>query len=72
MTEISKSIQIHADNGSRLGGVHLEMTGELDSDGYSVTECLGGSMNLQAEHLRLNYQVRLGFHVCVGVCVEND
>ncbi|KNZ46859.1 uncharacterized protein VP01_689g3 [Puccinia sorghi] len=62
VTEISKSIQIHADNGSRLGGVHLEMTGELDSDGYSVTECLGGSMNLQAEHLRLNYQVRLGFH----------
>jgi len=56
VTELSKSIQIHAENGSRLGGVHLEMTGELDSDGYSVTECLGGSMNLQAEHLRLNYQ----------------
>lgn len=56
VTELSKSIQIHAENGSRLGGVHLEMTGELDEEGYSVTECLGGSMNLQTEHLSLNYQ----------------
>ncbi|PLW13390.1 hypothetical protein PCASD_19190 [Puccinia coronata f. sp. avenae] len=56
VTEVSKSIQIHAENGSRLSGVHLEMTGELDEDGYSVTECLGGSMDLKTEHLSLNYQ----------------
>ncbi|EFP74182.1 uncharacterized protein PGTG_00138 [Puccinia graminis f. sp. tritici CRL 75-36-700-3] len=56
VTELSKSIQIHAENGSRLSGVHLEMTGELDEEGYSVTECLGGSMNLQTQHLSLNYQ----------------
>lgn len=56
--EIKMSIQIHSDNDSRLGGVHLEMTGELDEDGYSVTECLGGSMGLKSEHLSLNYQVR--------------
>ncbi|KAG0150987.1 hypothetical protein CROQUDRAFT_57659 [Cronartium quercuum f. sp. fusiforme G11] len=54
--EIRMSIQIHNDHGSRLGGVHLEMTGELDEDGYSVTECLGGSMGLKTEHLSLNYQ----------------
>lgn len=55
-SELSKSIQIHAENGSRLNGVHLEMTGELDEEGYSVTECLGGSMALETEHLSLNYQ----------------
>ncbi|KAH9467204.1 hypothetical protein MJO28_000200 [Puccinia striiformis f. sp. tritici] len=56
ISELTKSITIHAENHSRLGGVHLEMTGELDPDGYSVTECLGGSMNLKTEHLSLNYQ----------------
>lgn len=48
--ELSRSIQIHARLGSRLNGVHLEMTGE------SVTECLGGSMEL--DDLSPRYQVR--------------
>lgn len=44
---------------SRLGGVSLEFTGEFNEDGYSVTECLGGSMELSEEELGLRYQVRI-------------
>ena len=36
----------------------LEFTGELNEEGYSVTECLGGSMELAEEELGLRYQVR--------------
>jgi 3-deoxy-7-phosphoheptulonate synthase len=43
---------------SRLNGVSLEFTGELTDDGFSVTECLGGSMGLSEEELSLRYQVR--------------
>lgn len=56
ISELSSSIKIHHELGSRLAGVHLEMTGELDEEGYSVTECLGGSMELEVQHLPLNYQ----------------
>lgn len=64
------SIQIHHDHGSRLGGIHLEMTGELDQDGYSVTECMGGSMGLKARDLSLNYQVSptSPFRKCIFLC----
>lgn len=55
INEIRMSFKIHHEHGSRLGGVHLEMTGELDEEGYSVTECLGGSMGLEPENLGLNY-----------------
>ena len=44
---------------SRLGGVSLEFTGEFNEEGYSVTECLGGSMELSEEELGLRYQVRI-------------
>lgn len=36
MTECTKAIAIHKANGSVLGGVHLEMTGQK-----TVTECTG-------------------------------
>jgi 3-deoxy-7-phosphoheptulonate synthase len=54
--EISKSFEIHSALGSRLDGVHLEMTSEVDSNGFSVTECIGGSMELADEDLNLRYQ----------------
>ncbi|KEI40431.1 uncharacterized protein L969DRAFT_425409 [Mixia osmundae IAM 14324] len=54
--ELSASIRIHASLGSRLQGVHLELTGEVNSDGFSVTECVGGSMELSDADLSLNYQ----------------
>jgi len=56
--EISLSMKIHTslNLGTRLGGVHLELTGEVDSDGFSVTECVGGSMELAEDQLDLRYQ----------------
>ncbi|KAJ3092399.1 hypothetical protein HK102_007793 [Quaeritorhiza haematococci] len=48
--ELSKAFRIHKECGSRLGGVHFELTGDR------VTECIGGSMQLQEEDLGLNYQ----------------
>ncbi|KAF7793592.1 hypothetical protein EIP86_004706 [Pleurotus ostreatoroseus] len=56
ISEITSCIRVHQQSGSRLGGVSLEFTGELTDDGFSVTECLGGSMGLSEEQLGLRYQ----------------
>jgi len=53
--ELVRSFEIHQSLGSRLNGVHLEQTGELDANGESVTEILGGSMELDAEELPKRY-----------------
>lgn len=55
--ELTACLRIHASCNSRLGGVSLEFTGELNDEGFSVTECLGGSMELSEEQLGLRYQV---------------
>jgi 3-deoxy-7-phosphoheptulonate synthase len=62
-SELEQSFDIHAGLGSRLGGVHLELTGE------NVTECLGGARELTEIDLeraytstvdpRLNYEQSL-------------
>lgn len=49
ISELSSALKIHKENGSHLGGVHLELTGE------AVTECVGGSEGLTDEDLCLNY-----------------
>jgi 3-deoxy-7-phosphoheptulonate synthase len=61
--ELDRSFDVHAALGSRLGGVHLELTGE------DVTECLGGARELTESDLdrayrstvdpRLNYEQSL-------------
>lgn len=61
--ELEQAFEIHAACGSRLGGVHLELTGE------NVTECIGGARELNEEDLarcykttvdpRLNYEQAL-------------
>lgn len=56
ISELTSCIRIHSANNSRLGGVSLEFTGELNDEGFSVTECLGGSMELSEEQLGLRYQ----------------
>ncbi|KAG8763990.1 hypothetical protein FRC11_007040 [Ceratobasidium sp. 423] len=58
ISEITSCIQIHSSHSppSRLGGISLEFTGELNEEGYSVTECLGGSMELGESELSLRYQ----------------
>mmetsp|Transcript_38463 Transcript_38463/g.96764 ORF Transcript_38463/g.96764 Transcript_38463/m.96764 type:complete len:458 (-) Transcript_38463:1062-2435(-) len=48
--EISQAAMIHQREGTHLGGIHLEMTGE------NVTECVGGSMELGEKDLNLNYE----------------
>jgi len=67
MGEMEKAFKIHAANGSHLGGVHLELTGD------DVTECIGGSCkfdNLSTKYEsfcdpRLNYTQSLdvAFHI---------
>ncbi|KAL8718417.1 MAG: hypothetical protein Q9225_004445 [Loekoesia sp. 1 TL-2023] len=49
LSEVSQALRIHQEEGSFLGGVHLELTGE------PVTECVGGSEGLEEEDLSLNY-----------------
>ncbi|KAF9819448.1 hypothetical protein IEO21_02056 [Rhodonia placenta] len=56
ISELTACMRIHAECGSRMNGVSLEFTGELSEDGFSVTECLGGSMELSEEQLGLRYQ----------------
>ena len=48
--ELTCSLRIHAEEESRLGGVHLELTGD-----EGVTECIGGSMELSEEDLSRRY-----------------
>ena len=48
--ELELSFDIHAALGSRLGGVHLELTGE------NVTECLGGARELTEVDLERAYR----------------
>ncbi|KAG6826020.1 hypothetical protein H0H92_001411 [Tricholoma furcatifolium] len=56
ISEIVECLRIHTEHNSRLGGVSLEFTGELNGEGFSVTECVGGSMELGEEELGLRYQ----------------
>ncbi|KIL64040.1 hypothetical protein M378DRAFT_186866 [Amanita muscaria Koide BX008] len=56
MSELTSCLRIHAECNSTLNGVSLEFTGEFNDEGFSVTECLGGSMELSEEQLGLRYQ----------------
>ena len=58
VSELATCLRIHSESGSKLNGVSLEFTGEMNEDGFSVTECLGGSMGLGEGDLGLRYQVR--------------
>jgi 3-deoxy-7-phosphoheptulonate synthase len=48
--EVSQAMDIHADLGSRLGGIHVELTGD------DVTECVGGPQSLTEADLKLDYR----------------
>lgn len=50
MSEIITAFRIHKEVGSRLGGIHLELTGE------DVTECTGGPGNLTESDLVRDYR----------------
>ncbi len=49
LRELDDSFTVHAETNSRLGGVHVEITGQ------DVTECIGGAMNLSEDDLDRNY-----------------
>jgi 3-deoxy-7-phosphoheptulonate synthase len=51
--ELELAFDIHEANGSRLGGVHLEMTGE------DVTECTGGARGLADVDLSRAYRTQV-------------
>lgn len=48
--EIRKTFAIHRSEGSYLGGIHLELTGD------NVTECVGGARGLHEGELHHNYK----------------
>jgi len=49
LAELEATIDAHAAAGTRLGGVHFELTGE------DVTECTGGAAGITDEGLTANY-----------------
>jgi 3-deoxy-7-phosphoheptulonate synthase len=49
LAELEATLAIHGARGSRLGGVHFELTGD------DVTECLGGAQGMSADDLSRNY-----------------
>jgi 3-deoxy-7-phosphoheptulonate synthase len=48
--ELDLAFRIHAEHGSYLGGVHIELTGE------DVTECTGGARGLTDSDLQRAYR----------------
>ncbi len=53
LAELEQSFEVHTRCGSRLGGVHFEMTGE------DVTECMGGARGLVEADLERAYRSRV-------------
>ena len=53
VSELEQSFELHAKLGSRLGGVHVELTGE------DVTECIGGARGLAEVDLERAYKSRV-------------
>jgi len=49
LAEVKSFFEIHKSEGTRAGGVHLEMTGR------DVTECVGGSKTVTEENLKDRY-----------------
>ena len=70
LSELEQAFDIHAQNGSYLGGVHFELTGD------DVTECIGGARGLKEVDLvrsyrsqvdpRLNYEQALEMAMLVA------
>jgi 3-deoxy-7-phosphoheptulonate synthase len=53
VSELEQSFALHSRLGSRLGGVHFELTGE------DVTECIGGARGLSEVDLERAYKSRV-------------
>jgi 3-deoxy-7-phosphoheptulonate synthase len=68
LAELESAFHVHRALGSRLGGVHLELTGE------NVTECTGGARNLSDADLARAYRStvdpRLNFEQALEVAMR--
>jgi 3-deoxy-7-phosphoheptulonate synthase len=53
LSELEQAFDIHLQLGSRLGGVHFELTGE------NVTECTGGARGLVDADLKRDYRTQV-------------
>jgi 3-deoxy-7-phosphoheptulonate synthase len=53
LSEVESAFRIHAECGSMLGGVHIELTGE------DVTECIGGARGLAEADLARAYRTQV-------------
>jgi 3-deoxy-7-phosphoheptulonate synthase len=53
LSELEQAFDIHEREGSYLGGVHFELTGE------DVTECVGGARNLTEQDLQRAYHTQV-------------
>jgi 3-deoxy-7-phosphoheptulonate synthase len=51
--ELEQAFEIHCAEGSRLGGIHIELSGE------AVTECIGGARGVNENDLRIAYKSQL-------------
>jgi 3-deoxy-7-phosphoheptulonate synthase len=75
-SEVDQAFEIHHAQGSRLGGVHLELTGD------NVTECVGGARGPSEDELarayesevdpRLNYEQSLELALLIARKMKND
>ena len=52
ISEVRSFFEIHKAEGTRAGGVHLEMTGQ------DVTECTGGALNITESSLKQRYETQ--------------
>ncbi len=53
VAELTDAFRLHKENGSYLGGVHLELTGD------NVTECIGGARGLKEADLARAYKTQV-------------
>lgn len=68
LRELEEAFRIHAEQGTNLGGVHLELTGE------HVTECIGGARGLGESDLHRAYRSqvdpRLNYEQAMEVAIR--
>jgi 3-deoxy-7-phosphoheptulonate synthase len=69
ISEMIQAFEIHIRYGSKLSGVHLELTGE------KVTETIGGSMkideyDIQGENYKTNCDPRLNYEQAMDVAFK--
>jgi len=68
LSELKNAFRIHREIGSRLGGVHLELTGD------NVTECIGGARGLTEGDLARAYKSqvdpRLNYEQAMEIAME--